>query len=533
MPRRVRVDGYTILRELGSGRTGTTYFAVETSAGGGRSGYESVGGRRGVAIKSIERGSARVTLAIEKEVRIHRALRHSHIVRLFEVRLTEDYLVLIMEACRGGDLFEFLETRRKWLNQSTMWRFFYELLLAVQYLHDRCVFHRDIKPENILVTGTDMYNHPVLKLCDFGLAQECPEGLELQLTGVGTTHYVAPEVYALEDSPTNASKVDLGAADIWSCGVVLYAIATGRLPFADPTNEKSSAHEVRERIQACQWNRDTGDVPDEIVEIFEAIFVGNPSERPTVNELIEKAVVHVDLSIQVRRAMECQVESDGQFPQSEEECTSLVRQAMTSPLKPQRSLPQMHPNRSFTRPNGASLLSPSQPDLLSSLIASMSPATSPNVSRTQSVNQDLQVMGCAQPESRIAGHVGTIPRSTTEGTDLARLYEKAQAFESGRGVAQSFKEAFRWYLLAAEGGHPEAQYYVGKSFEQGLGVEQDFVTAQRWYRLAKENGYPRVDHRRLHRLESDAESTFDDVDESSPGRSSLSRSQMAVPSAGR
>ena len=96
------------------------------------------------------------------------------------------------------------------------------MLEGVKYLHDHDIVHRDLKPENILIASL---SPPLVKIADWGMATFAPPALELE-TSCGSPHYASPEV-------VNGHKYEGNATDIWSCGVILFALLTGRLPFDD------------------------------------------------------------------------------------------------------------------------------------------------------------------------------------------------------------------------------------------------------------------------------------------------------------
>jgi BR serine/threonine kinase len=123
-----------------------------------------------------------------------------------------------LEFAENGDLFEYI-TRRAVIDIGDAMEIFRGLICALEYLHAQNIYHGDVKPENILLFA----KHHV-KLADFGFAIASPDGLIS--TTCGSPHYAAPEVIK-----GHVHKGEL--ADVWSAGVVLYALLTGRLPFDD------------------------------------------------------------------------------------------------------------------------------------------------------------------------------------------------------------------------------------------------------------------------------------------------------------
>ncbi|XP_020232662.1 CBL-interacting serine/threonine-protein kinase 5-like [Cajanus cajan] len=175
-----------------------------------------------VAIKVIKKEKLkkeRLVKQIKREVSVMRLVRHPHIVQLKEVMATKGKIFLVMEYVKGGELFS--KVAKGKLSEDLARKYFQQLISAVDLCHSRGVTHRDLKPENLLLDQNED-----LKVSDFGLSalpdQRRADGM--LLTPCGTPAYVAPEV--LKKKGYDGSK-----ADIWSCGVILYALLSGYLPF--------------------------------------------------------------------------------------------------------------------------------------------------------------------------------------------------------------------------------------------------------------------------------------------------------------
>lgn len=180
--------------------------------------------RQSVAIKTVSKQKilkGGFTEHVKREISIMRRLRHPHIVRLHEVLATKTKIYYVMEFAKGGELFTKVTKGR--FSEDLSRRYFQQLISAVDYCHSRGVYHRDLKLENLLLD-----ENWDLKVTDFGLSavndQIRSDGFLHTLCG--TPAYVAPEI--LEKKGYNGSKVD-----VWSCGIILFVLNAGYLPFTD------------------------------------------------------------------------------------------------------------------------------------------------------------------------------------------------------------------------------------------------------------------------------------------------------------
>ena len=212
--RRVVLFGkYEIGRLLGKGTFAKVYHAKHITTG------------ESVAIKIINKDHVMkrngMMDQIKREISIMKLVRHPNIVELKEVMATKTKIFFVMEFVRGGELFAKVVKGK--LKEDAARRYFQQLISAVDFCHSRGVSHRDLKPENLLVD-----ENGDLKVSDFGLSA-LPEQLlqdGLLHTQCGTPAYVAPEVL-------RKKGYDGAKADIWSCGVVLYVLLAGYLPFQE------------------------------------------------------------------------------------------------------------------------------------------------------------------------------------------------------------------------------------------------------------------------------------------------------------
>ena len=155
----------------------------------------------------------------EQEVRLMESFDHPNIVKIHDVVFSNDFIFLVMEYCSNGELYSYIASNC-FLNEREVIRLTRQILLALSYLHKKKIAHRDIKPENILLD--DSRN---AKIADFGICRQCKDD-ELMKTQCGSIFYVAPEI--LQNLPYDGLK-----ADIWSLGVVVYSMTTGKLPWTE------------------------------------------------------------------------------------------------------------------------------------------------------------------------------------------------------------------------------------------------------------------------------------------------------------
>ncbi|XP_057536827.1 CBL-interacting serine/threonine-protein kinase 21 [Amaranthus tricolor] len=176
-----------------------------------------------VAIKIIDKEmvlSNNLMSQVQREIRTMKLLNHPNIVRIHEVIGTKTKIYIVMEYVSGGQLSDKLFYAKK-LSESDARKYFQQLIDAIDYCHSRGVYHRDLKPENLLLDSKGN-----LKVSDFGLSALQKPGTLLS-TACGSPSYVAPELLK--------KKGYHGAAvDVWACGVILFELLAGYLPFDDP-----------------------------------------------------------------------------------------------------------------------------------------------------------------------------------------------------------------------------------------------------------------------------------------------------------
>ncbi|KAK6271682.1 hypothetical protein POUND7_008765 [Theobroma cacao] len=254
----VLTQRYEIGRLLGQGTFAKVYYA------------RSIRTNQSVAIKVIDKEKilrGGLINQIKREISVMRIARHPNIVQLYEVMATKTKIYFVLEYCKGGELFNKVSKGR--LKENVARKYFIQLINAVDFCHSRGVYHRDIKPENLLLDDNEN-----LKVSDFGLSAlaECKHQDGLLHTTCGTPAYVAPEVI-------NRKGYDGAAADIWSCGVVLYVLLTGYLPFHD-----SNLMEMYRKIGRAEFRYPSW-FPPEARRLVSKMLDPNPSTRISMSKI--------------------------------------------------------------------------------------------------------------------------------------------------------------------------------------------------------------------------------------------------------
>lgn len=174
-----------------------------------------------MSMRDVSAKQDKMTLGIEREIVIMKLIEHPNLLGLMDVYETSKELFLILEYVAGGELFDYLVSKGR-LRPSEARSYFRQIIFGLHYCHSFNICHRDLKPENLLLDGS----RKVVKVADFGMAALQPSEKMLE-TSCGSPHYASPEIVSGKSYKGTAS-------DIWSCGIILFALLCGRLPFDDP-----------------------------------------------------------------------------------------------------------------------------------------------------------------------------------------------------------------------------------------------------------------------------------------------------------
>jgi serine/threonine protein kinase len=224
------VGNYKLLQELGEGAMGTVYRALDMQL------------EREVALKSLRSELARrpdIVDRFREEAKLQGKLENIHIVRLYQFLREGNEFFMVMEFVKGKTLSELLRERRR-LTAPEAITIMDQALSGLGYAHKRNIVHRDIKPANIMINEDE-----VVKVADFGIARLVGSARQTKLGSiVGTLEYISPEAVQGNDATA--------VSDIYSCGILLYELLSGRLPFDSPNEYELARAQVKDKPPALR-----------------------------------------------------------------------------------------------------------------------------------------------------------------------------------------------------------------------------------------------------------------------------------------
>lgn len=235
-----------------------------------------------VAVKILEKERITDVADVERvsrEIHILKLIRHPNIIQLYEIIETPKQLYLIMEYANGGELFDYIVEKHR-IDEKEACSMFQQIISGIEYIHKLNIVHRDMKPENLLLD----HGHKI-KIVDFGLSNTFKEE-ELLKTAWGSPWYASPEMIAGKNyvGPT---------ADIWSWGIILFALVWGFLPFEDQNTAV-----LYKKILAGDFT-----IPDflskNLQNLIKKILVTDPSKRYNIKQIRNHKWFSVSIPIQI------------------------------------------------------------------------------------------------------------------------------------------------------------------------------------------------------------------------------------------
>lgn len=209
---------------------------------------------------------------IEREIVIMKLISHENVMGLYEVWENKNELFLVLEYVDGGELFDYLVSQNK-LPESEAVHYFKQIVEGVSYCHSFNIVHRDLKPENLLLDK----KNKTIKIADFGMAAlELPN--KLLETSCGSPHYASPEI--VMGKPYHG-----GPSDVWSCGVILFALLTGHLPFNDDNIRKLLMKVQSGKFQLPQM------LSPEAQDLISKILVVDPTKRIKTTDILSHPLI--------------------------------------------------------------------------------------------------------------------------------------------------------------------------------------------------------------------------------------------------
>ncbi|KQK21784.1 CBL-interacting protein kinase 10 isoform X1 [Brachypodium distachyon] len=256
----ILMQRYEMGRLLGQGSFAKVYYGRDVNTS------------QSVAIKVIDKEKifkCGLMDQVRREISVMKLVKHPNIVQLYEVMATKTKIYFVLEYVKGGELFNKVQRGR--LKEDVARKYFQQLNSAVDFCHSRGVYHRDLKPENLLLDEDRN-----LKISDFGLSAlaECKRQDGLLHTTCGTPAYVAPELISKKG-------YDGAKADIWACGVILYVLLAGYLPFQDKNLMDMYKKIYKAELKWPSW------FSSDARRLLRRILDPNPATRISFSEIME------------------------------------------------------------------------------------------------------------------------------------------------------------------------------------------------------------------------------------------------------
>ena len=203
---------------------------------------------------------------LEREISILKRLNHINVIKIYKITEELENYYIVMEYCENGELFNYIVAHQRLSEEETSY-FFYQLINGLDYIHHKNIVHRDLKPENLLLSKDN-----ILKIVDFGLSNYYYLDGKLLSTPCGSPCYASPEMVC-------GNKYNGFRIDIWSCGIIIFAMICGYLPFEDPDNEI-----LFKKIMKCEVDYPDY-LSDDVLDIMNKIIVVDPNKRYNIEQI--------------------------------------------------------------------------------------------------------------------------------------------------------------------------------------------------------------------------------------------------------
>ena len=223
-----------------------------------------------VAIKIMQKNkiiNKEDLIRIQREIEMLSRLSHPNVIKIYKIKEDLKKFYIIMEYCENGELFNRIVEKQR-LSEDEAAYFYYQIICGLEYIHKNSIAHRDLKPENLLLSKDD-----ILKIIDFGLSNYSSFNFLLG-TPCGSPCYASPEMVC-------GKKYNGFLIDIWSTGIILFAMICGYLPFEDNDNEVLFGKILKCKIH---YPKHIGKIP---LDLMTKIIVPEPSKRITLSQIKE------------------------------------------------------------------------------------------------------------------------------------------------------------------------------------------------------------------------------------------------------
>ena len=257
---KIEISNYKYIKTIGEGTFGKVKLAIHILTG------------EKVAIKILQKKLIKDKNEynrIEREIKYLKLFNHPNIIQIYEVIESSSSFFIVMEYATGGELFNYIVEKEK-LSENESSFCFYQIIQGVKEIHQKKICHRDIKPENLLFT-----KNKILKIIDFGLSSEYEDYLN---TPCGSPCYASPEM--IKGKKYNGLSIDL-----WACGIILFAMLCGYLPFDDKDN-----NELFRKIVECKIDypeKDEIELSENSLDLINKILTPNPKKRIGIEDILE------------------------------------------------------------------------------------------------------------------------------------------------------------------------------------------------------------------------------------------------------
>ena len=258
------LDNYDVIKQLGKGGYGKVYEVKNKKSNEIR------------ACKHLSKLNIKNLEKFEREINILINSDHPNIIKIYEVYESQRSLYLVMEECKGGEIFdriiEHIQSKKMYSEKDAA-EILQQVMSAIEYCHNNGICHRDLKPENLLYLNPGGEKGNPIKVIDFGLSQIISPAKRLK-TKVGTAYYVSPEI--LKGDYTEK-------CDIWSAGVILYIFLSGDPPFNGPSDSDiyNKIAQMKFSFPEKKWKTISNDAKDLITHM-----IAPENERYTAEQVL-------------------------------------------------------------------------------------------------------------------------------------------------------------------------------------------------------------------------------------------------------